>query len=260
MNTINELIIKNLFDKIEMLQNKVEAMDNDLVDTFNKINENFEMIDTNFYLLEKELGDINESIDEIDETIETINEDLDEINEDLNGIYEDYYVNNRECDNSVPCSSSCTSTSIYNDCECDEEECCGDCFEEECCDEEGEPIECMDCEFNDVCCGNNDCEQPEEEINELDRLLELERLFNQKHKVDKIKDFLDILRSDPEYYQTWQENIAMAYSDNWNWYKKANHCKSKNMNEFDRHKVANDAADYFLKLLLKNSDILNDIE
>ena len=55
---------------------------------------------------------------------------------------------------------------------------------------------------------------------------------------------------DPEYRQSWVANIAMSFLDNWSWYAKK---KKKTVMSFhDRHKIANNAAEYFLGLLCKD--------
>ena len=55
------------------------------------------------------------------------------------------------------------------------------------------------------------------------------------------------LKTDKGYRESWKANIAMAYKDNWHWYKKKT---GKNvMNREDRHIIANNAAEYFLQLL-----------
>ena len=62
-----------------------------------------------------------------------------------------------------------------------------------------------------------------------------------------VKCLIKNLKEDSAYRLGWQANIAMAYKDNWEWYKKKT--GKKVMNNNDRHIIANNAADYFLKLL-----------
>ncbi len=63
-------------------------------------------------------------------------------------------------------------------------------------------------------------------------------------KCDKLKD--DLLQ-DKELWVAWKANIAMAYLDNEHWYKIQQ--KKKILNRRDKHIIANNAAEYFLKLL-----------
>lgn len=57
------------------------------------------------------------------------------------------------------------------------------------------------------------------------------------------------LKSDPEYRRAWSANIAMAFKDTYQQYrhKTGKACLSYE----DVHKVANAAAEHFLKLLCK---------
>ena len=55
------------------------------------------------------------------------------------------------------------------------------------------------------------------------------------------------LKKDKEFRRAWSANIAMAYIDNENWYKKKT--GKKTLNWDDRHAIANNAAEYFLDLL-----------
>lgn len=57
------------------------------------------------------------------------------------------------------------------------------------------------------------------------------------------------IKSDPELYYAWQANIAMAYLDNERWYKEKTGKRILNLK--DRYTVANNAAKYFLDLLIK---------
>lgn len=62
-----------------------------------------------------------------------------------------------------------------------------------------------------------------------------------------IKHLTKQLKKDKDYRYSWQANIAMAFKDNWYWYKRKT--GKKVMNIQDRHVIANEAADYFLKSL-----------
>lgn len=65
-------------------------------------------------------------------------------------------------------------------------------------------------------------------------------------KCDKLKD--DLLE-DKELWEAWKANIAMAYKDNYHWYMKRK--KKKVANSEDRHAIANESAEYLLKLLTR---------
>lgn len=58
------------------------------------------------------------------------------------------------------------------------------------------------------------------------------------------------LREDEGYYIAWQANIAMAFVDEFSRYKK-NHNKTT-VSKVDVHEIANNAAKYFLDLLIKD--------
>ena len=64
-----------------------------------------------------------------------------------------------------------------------------------------------------------------------------------------ISDLVKALRKDKGLYIGWQANIAMAYIDNERWYKTAK--RKKHLNKNDKHIIANNAAKYFLDLLIK---------
>jgi hypothetical protein len=64
------------------------------------------------------------------------------------------------------------------------------------------------------------------------------------------------LKKDQEYYYGWKANIAMAYIDCERWYKEKT--GKKHLNRTDKHIIANNAADYFLKLLMDNTIEPND--
>lgn len=55
------------------------------------------------------------------------------------------------------------------------------------------------------------------------------------------------LTNDAEYRESWKANIAMSYKDCEHWYKQKT--GKKQFNNEDRHIIANEAAEYFLKLL-----------
>ena len=55
------------------------------------------------------------------------------------------------------------------------------------------------------------------------------------------------LKNDKDYRRSWSANIAMAYIDNEHWYKQKTGKKTLNRN--DKHTIANNAAEHFLKLL-----------
>lgn len=57
------------------------------------------------------------------------------------------------------------------------------------------------------------------------------------------------LKKDKEYRRGWADNIAMAYIDSERWYK--DKTQKKTLNRKDRHIIANNAAEHFLKLFCK---------
>ena len=69
---------------------------------------------------------------------------------------------------------------------------------------------------------------------------------------DLIKNMIALnieLKTDSSYYESWKSNIAMSYIDAENSYRKKTNKKFLNNN--DKHIIANNAADNFLKLLIK---------
>lgn len=64
-----------------------------------------------------------------------------------------------------------------------------------------------------------------------------------------IADLVKALKTDKNYRRSWVDNIAMAYKDNYYWYKRSQ--GKKYINAKDRHIIANLAANYFLDLLCK---------
>lgn len=62
-----------------------------------------------------------------------------------------------------------------------------------------------------------------------------------------IKVLTDRMKNDEDYREGWIANIAMAYKDNEHWYK--NKTGKKYLNYKDKHIIANDAAEHFLKIL-----------
>lgn len=68
-----------------------------------------------------------------------------------------------------------------------------------------------------------------------------------KMKKSPITELVKLLKKDKAYRLSWSANIAMAYKDNYHWYKQKT--GKKVMNSGDRHIIANNAAEYFLKLL-----------
>lgn len=55
------------------------------------------------------------------------------------------------------------------------------------------------------------------------------------------------LKTDSEWREAWKANIAMAYKDTYTQYQKK--VGKKFLNQEDRHIIANDAAEHFIKLL-----------
>jgi len=61
-----------------------------------------------------------------------------------------------------------------------------------------------------------------------------------------IQEVINMLKSDPEYYRAWKDNIAMAFKD------EAFRCVTVTK-EWDKqvvHEIANKAADRFLQQLI----------
>lgn len=56
------------------------------------------------------------------------------------------------------------------------------------------------------------------------------------------------LKSNKDYYDGWVANIAMSYKDCEFWYIKET--GKKYLNKKDKHIIANNAAEYFLQLLI----------
>jgi hypothetical protein len=64
---------------------------------------------------------------------------------------------------------------------------------------------------------------------------------------DAVKHLVKVLSKDAGYRISWTANIAMAYIDCEEQYRKK--CGKRNLSRTDRHIVANDAAKHFLWLL-----------
>lgn len=64
-----------------------------------------------------------------------------------------------------------------------------------------------------------------------------------------MKELTNKLQKDEDLYIAWKANIAMAYIDCERWYKERT--GKKHLNKKDKHNIANEAADYFLKSLCK---------
>lgn len=54
---------------------------------------------------------------------------------------------------------------------------------------------------------------------------------------------------DPDFRYSWVSNIAMAQIDCTRWYRERNDKKGKYLNYKDRHAIANEGAEYFIKIL-----------
>ncbi len=61
-----------------------------------------------------------------------------------------------------------------------------------------------------------------------------------------LKTLVAEIKKDPEYRQVWESNIAMAFKDNYSQYKMRNN--KRVMSNGDIHVIANNAAEYFIKL------------
>jgi len=69
---------------------------------------------------------------------------------------------------------------------------------------------------------------------------------------DAIDNLIYALNEDNDYRESWKANIAMAYKDNYHWYKEKT--GKTVMNKEDLHIIANNAADYFLKQLTNQTE------
>lgn len=63
----------------------------------------------------------------------------------------------------------------------------------------------------------------------------------------EIEKLTQALNNDEGYRIGWVANIAMAYKDNEHWYKQKT--GKKYLNRTDKHIIANNAAEYFIKQL-----------
>ena len=64
---------------------------------------------------------------------------------------------------------------------------------------------------------------------------------------DAINHLTSAWKQNDDYRESWKANIAMAYKDNYHWYKQKT--GKTVMNHEDLHIIANNAADYFLEQL-----------
>ncbi len=67
--------------------------------------------------------------------------------------------------------------------------------------------------------------------------------------MEKIITKLSKSLQDQDYRQGWVANIAMAQIDCERWYRERTGKIGKYLNYQDRHAIANEGAEYFLKLL-----------
>lgn len=63
-------------------------------------------------------------------------------------------------------------------------------------------------------------------------------------------DTLQLLGQDEEYREAWKANIAMAYIDCERQYRRKHNKRGKYLNQHDKHTIANNAAEYFIQLLI----------
>jgi uncharacterized protein YdaT len=64
-----------------------------------------------------------------------------------------------------------------------------------------------------------------------------------------IEILVTALKTDEGYRESWKANIAIAFKDDYYWYKTNN--EKDYLNNQDIHIVANNAADNFLKILCR---------
>jgi len=99
---------------------------------------------------------------------------------------------------------------------------------------------------------NNDLQSVE--INKRIAREKMLKLEKETKLIEAIEIVCQALREDKEYYNSWQANIAMAFKDEFNNYPmsyRGENGKIVNFNQEFIHKIANDAANNFLKLLTK---------
>lgn len=87
---------------------------------------------------------------------------------------------------------------------------------------------------------------------EVIKRIAIEQMLQQEKEtklIEAIEIVCQVLREDRDYYISWQTNIAISFENEyWRTYNK----EGFSSNELEEiHKVANDAAHNFLKLLIK---------
>lgn len=65
---------------------------------------------------------------------------------------------------------------------------------------------------------------------------------------EAVKVLSNAFKKNPDYRNAWKANIAMAFVDNHRWYK--DKTGKKTVSNQDVREIANDAAEYFLQLLV----------
>lgn len=66
-----------------------------------------------------------------------------------------------------------------------------------------------------------------------------------------ILEIITQLKANKDYYRSWKDCISQAYLDNEQWYRQQT--GKKYLNKKDKHIIANNASEHFLKLLLNRS-------
>ncbi len=72
---------------------------------------------------------------------------------------------------------------------------------------------------------------------------------------EAVKVLTDALKSDKGYRESWKANIAMSYIDSERWYRERVKKASNALNGEDKHKIANEAAEYFLNQLCDETSV-----
>lgn len=71
---------------------------------------------------------------------------------------------------------------------------------------------------------------------------------NTKEPNTIINDLINHLKSDPELYQGYKDNIAMSFKDSYGQFRRRT--QKRTLSHEDVHNIANEAADNFLQLLI----------
>ncbi len=101
---------------------------------------------------------------------------------------------------------------------------------------------------------NGKVEEPraEELSKALDKFFKEKRDKRKQQKLkEAVETLVDALKGDEDYKRSWTANIAMAFKDDYYWYKNNN--DKEYLNNEDIHIIANTAAKNFINLLCKDA-------